>query len=92
MYKNIKEFDRDELVILNRAKVAYAHLHNIFEDRIELIEDKGQVQYAWIFKRSEGLAEVIKEYNNDTVLKAYNSCFKNLSYDLHKLKMKMECE
>lgn len=85
MYRNYKK-NEDEIVIINRGKIAYLHMNNMFEERIEIVDVNGNKSWAWVFKRNEDLKELIKEYNENQFLKDYNSCFKNIAYDLARIK------
>ncbi len=83
MYSNIKD---NEIKIFNRGKVAYLHVHNEFEDRIEKREMNGKEQWCWIFQRSNKVFELLKKFNENEFLKTYNSAFKNIAYDLARVK------
>lgn len=83
MYSNIKD---NEIKLINRGKVAYLHMYNIFEDRIEKCEMNGKEQWCWIFKKDDKVFELLKEFNENEFLKIYNAAFKNIAYDLARVK------
>ncbi|EPS48453.1 hypothetical protein CFSAN002367_20107 [Clostridium botulinum CFSAN002367] len=59
----------EEIKIVNRAKIAYLYMNDIFEDRIEKIERNGQEMWAFVFMNTDRLHELLKEYDGKTDLK-----------------------
>ncbi|NFK78274.1 hypothetical protein FDA95_06620 [Clostridium botulinum] len=85
----MEENRRDIIAIVNRAKCSYLYAHDVFEEDIRLVERNGQQQYAFIFKNTNKLHELLKEYDENIWLKRYNSCFKHVALAIIK-KKKME--
>lgn len=77
-----------EIAIVNRGKVAYLYMHNIFEDRLEKIVRSGKEQYAFIYKMNDEITELLEEFDFDDELKKYNNCFKSVSMAIVKAKSK----
>lgn len=77
----------EENKIVNRAKIAYLYMNDIFEDRIEEIERNGQEMWAFVFKNNDMVHELLKEYDGKTDLKKYNSAFKFIAMQIKKKKM-----
>ncbi len=77
----------EEIKIVNRAKIAYLNMNDIFEDRIEKIERNGQEMWAFVFMNTDRLHELLKEYDGKTDLKKYNSAFKFIAMQIKKKKM-----
>ncbi|WP_434283539.1 DUF5659 domain-containing protein [Clostridium botulinum] len=73
--------------IVNRGKIAYLYMNDIFEDRIEEIERNGQQMWCFIFKNNDRVHELLKEYDGKTDLKKYNSAFKFIAMQIKKKKM-----
>ncbi|EJE7236665.1 hypothetical protein M5L40_003684 [Clostridium botulinum] len=76
-----------EIKIVNRAKIAYLYMNDIFEDRIEEIERNGQQMWAFVFENNDRVHELLKEYDGKTDLKKYNSAFKFIAMQIKKKKM-----
>lgn len=77
-----------EIALVNRAKVAYLYTKaNIYEERIDLIERNGQQMYAFIFKLTDIVKQLLKEYDAQIELKKYNSNFKNIALAIKKKQM-----
>ncbi|HDK7179294.1 DUF5659 domain-containing protein [Clostridium botulinum] len=77
----------EEIKIVNRAKIAYLYMNDIFEDRIEEIERNGQEMWAFVFENNDRVHELLKEYDGKTDLKKYNSAFKFIAMQIKKKKM-----
>ncbi|HIG0362041.1 DUF5659 domain-containing protein [Clostridium sporogenes] len=77
----------EEIKIVNRAKIAYLYMNDIFEDRIELIKRNGQEMWAFVFENNDRIHELLKEYDRKTDLKKYNSAFKFIAMQIKKKKM-----
>ncbi|NFC89029.1 hypothetical protein EXN13_15565 [Clostridium botulinum] len=77
----------EEIKIVNRAKIAYLYMNDIFEDRIEEIERNGQQMWAFVFENNDRVHELLKEYDGKTDLKKYNSAFKFIAMQIKKKKM-----
>ncbi|MHB9909378.1 DUF5659 domain-containing protein [Clostridium botulinum] len=77
----------DTIEIVNRGKVSYLYCNDTFEEDIQLIERNGQEQYAFVFRNTEKLHKLLKEFDENVWLKRYNSCFKHVALALKKRKI-----
>lgn len=77
-----------EIAIVNRGKVAYLYMNNVFEERLEKIVRSGKEQYAFMYILDDRIAELLKEYDFNDGLKKYNNCFKSVSIAIVKAKSK----
>ncbi|KGI37938.1 hypothetical protein DP149_10180 [Clostridium tetani] len=80
-----RKMDR-EIKIVNRGKVAYLYTHGVFEDRIEKINRNGQEMWAFVYKNTEELQELLEKFDKNVELKQYNAAFKHIALAIKKCK------
>lgn len=76
----------NEIAIVNRGKTAYLQMNQIFEERIDKIYRNGKEQYAFIYLATDTVRDLLREFDADNKLKLYNSCFRNIAYEIAKAK------
>lgn len=77
----------NEIILINRAKVAYLVSKGFNYLRLEKIKlDNQDEQFGFVFKKSEELKELIESFNSNEELRLFNQQFKFLSYEIHRAK------
>ncbi|ACA54552.1 hypothetical protein HYH96_04770 [Clostridium botulinum] len=77
----------EEIKIINRGKIAFLYMNDVFEKDIQLIFRNGQYIWAFVFNNNEKVHRLLQEYDTKNDLKKYNNCFKHIALAIKKKKM-----
>lgn len=68
----------------SKNKIAFLYMSNLFEDYIEESIENNRLQVFFVYKLTEELENLLKEYRENQFLKLYCESFKHVNFAIAK--------